>query len=97
VGNGTSNAYEAQTVALATGASYSASENVSGNDVVGSTCADGKPFALAGYSSGDTFDAAFAAASTSMTAPAFTNLTSDKVVIVWNKTCPVTPPTSPQV
>ncbi len=89
VGNGTPNAYEAQTIPLATGASYSASENVTGNNVVGATCADGKPFALAGYSSGDTFAQAFANASSSAVAPAFTNLQSDKVVIVWNKTCPV--------
>lgn len=89
VGNGTLNAYEAQTIPLAPGASYSASENVTGNDVVGASCADGKPFALAGYSSGNTFAEAFANASSSMIAPAFTNLQSDKVVIVWNKVCPV--------
>ncbi len=87
VGNGTPNSYEARTIALAQGADYSASENTTGNNTVGATCADGKPFALNGYSSGDTLLQAQNAATTTA-APAFTGLTSDKFVIVWNKTCP---------
>lgn len=86
VGNNTPNAYEARTIDLAAGADYKAEENTTGNNVVGATCADGKPFALSGYSSGDSLAAAQSAA-TSSQAPAFTNLTSDKYVIVHNVTC----------
>ncbi len=87
VGNNSANAYEAKTIPLATGASYSAAENTTGNEVVGATCADGKPFALDGYKSGDNLAAA-QAATLSATAPQFAGLTNDKVVIVLNKTCP---------
>lgn len=86
VGNNTPNAYEAMTIPLASGADYKAEENTSGNDVVGATCADGKPFALQGYSSGNTLAEA-QGATVGTTAPAFTGLTSDKYVITHNVTC----------
>lgn len=86
VGNNTSAAYEAKTVDLASGADYTATEDTTGNDVVGVTCEDGKPFALQGYSSGNTLAEA-QNATTSPTAPAFTGLTSDKYVITKNISC----------
>lgn len=86
VGNNTPNAYEAMTIDLASGADYKAEENTSGNEVVGATCEDGKPFALQGYQSGNTLLEA-QNASTSTTAPAFIGLTSDKYVITKNVTC----------
>lgn len=84
VGNGTPTAYEAMTIPLANGAMYNATENT--GTVTGATCQDGKPFALSGYSSGDTMQAA-QAATMSSTSPTFTNLQSNKYVIVWNVTC----------
>lgn len=88
--NGDPTPYQAMTVSLASGASYSTNEVLDGT-VVGSSCATfsdtGKPkFALVGYSSGNTLAQA-AAAAKSTTAPNLTNITSDKYVIVWNKTC----------
>lgn len=85
------NAYEATTVSMDSGAEYSLSEDVTGPNV-GASCADGKPFALAGYSTGAS-EAAAAAATPSGTAPALTNITSDTYIIVWNADCtPVVPP-----
>lgn len=83
-GNGTPEAYEAQTIALASGADYSTYETIS------APCTDATPFELVGYSTGDSLAAA-EAAPVSMTVPAFTGLTSDKFVIVWNETCPPVP------
>jgi hypothetical protein len=83
-GNGTPNAYEASTIALQTGADYSTYEDAS------TSCTAAYPFTLAGYTTGDDMATAQAATPT-MTVPAFTGLTSDKVVIVWNKTCPPAP------
>lgn len=77
--------YRAITSPMTTGASYTTSEITSGS-TVGATCADGKPFALVGYSSGNTLAEAQVAPVTSA-APAFTGLTSDKTVIVWNTKC----------
>ena len=95
IGSGTGNyalgaannpAYQATTVDMTSGASYSTYE-VTGGSVVGSACvANGAPYALTGYSVGDTLAQAQQAAPT-MTAPAFTNLTSDKFVIVRNDDC----------
>lgn len=82
------NAYEAVTADMTSGASYTTNE-VTGGDVVGATCADGKPFALVGYTTGDTPEQA-AAATPSATVPSFTNLQSNHYVIVWNQTCPTT-------
>ena len=86
VGNNTPNPYEAKTIALASGADYKAEENTSGNEVVGASCDDGKPFALEGYTSGDTLEAA-QTGTMSESAPAFTDLTNDKYLIVWNEPC----------
>ncbi len=77
--------YEAMTVAMDSGADYTTNEVFTG-DVVGAQCADGKPFALVGYTTGDTYAEAASAMPTS-TVPAFVGLESDKYVIVWNDDC----------
>jgi hypothetical protein len=88
------NAYEAVTADMTSGASYTTNEDTTG-DLVGASCSDGKPYALAGYSSGAT-EADAQAATMSATPPDFTNLTSNENVIVWNVTCPP-PDTTPPV
>jgi hypothetical protein len=80
-------AYDATTTGLVTGNNYSTNEIIDGS-VVGATCSSTVPFTLVGYTSGDTLAAA-QAGTPSMTSPAFTNLTSDKYVIVWNNKCSV--------
>lgn len=80
-------AYEASYIGGAVGDDYSTHEVTSGNDVVGASCSDGKPFALVGYTTGDSLAQAQQGTPTTDT-PAFTNLQADKYVIVWNKTCP---------
>ncbi len=80
-------AYEASYVGGAVGDDYATNE-VTGGAVVGASCADGKPFALVGYTTGDTLIAAEGGVP-SLTAPSFTNLQSDKYVIVHNTKCPV--------
>ncbi len=77
--------YQAVTTAMTKGADYETKELVNG-DVVGAECAAGKPFALQGYTSGDTKSAAMTA-TPSMEMPSFTNLQNDKHVIVWNRDC----------
>ncbi|HBV01452.1 MAG TPA: hypothetical protein DEF00_03620 [Candidatus Taylorbacteria bacterium] len=77
--------YEAQTSSMTAGADYSTNEDTSLASV-GASCADGKPFALLGYTTGGT-EAAAVVATLSSTSPAFTGLTSNKYVIVWNKDC----------
>lgn len=92
VGNNTPNAYEAMTIPLANGASYNATENIS--SAVGASCADGKPFAIGGYTSGATLAAA-QAGTVSSTSPSFTNLQANQFVIVWNRTCEAPAPPTP--
>lgn len=77
--------YQAMTTQMSLGADYSTKEEVSG-DVVGAQCATGKPFALVGYTTGNTLAEA-AAATPSMAMPAFENLQTSKHVIVWNRDC----------
>jgi|GEM_PF-1925729 hypothetical protein len=87
VGLNTPNPYEAKTSpAFDSGANYTTHEDTSGNNV-GASCSDGKPFALVGYTSGDTLGDAQSATPT-LTEPSFTGMTTSKFVIVWNKTCP---------
>ncbi len=83
-------AYEASFSNAAIGSSYSTWENTS-TGAVGESCDGLHPYALVGYTTGATWIAA-AAASPSAAVPNFPNLTSDQYVIVWNKTCQVTPP-----
>lgn len=88
VGNNTANAYEAKTLEFEPGADYATHEVM--NDTVGASCEEGKPFALAGYSSGESMEEA-ASSTPSMTAPDFMDLQSSKYVIVWNEDCSLTP------
>jgi hypothetical protein len=84
------NPYEAVTSDMSQGASYSTNE-VTGGSVVAAACTvGGAPYALVGYSTGDTLAEA-QAATPSTTAPSFTDLQNDKYVIVWNQTCPPAP------
>jgi hypothetical protein len=77
--------YQAATSEMTKGADYETKEMVNG-DVVGAQCATGKPFALQGYTVGNTHAEALAA-TPSMAMPSFTNLQQDKFVIVWNRDC----------
>ncbi|MBX4200805.1 hypothetical protein KW786_01620 [Candidatus Parcubacteria bacterium] len=81
--------YQAVTADMTSGGSYSTSEVM--NSTTGAQCPaqgteGGVPFMLMGYSTGNTLAQAQAAAPT-MTPPSFTNLMSDKYVIVWNMPC----------
>lgn len=77
-------AYQAETIEFNNGADYGTSEVLGTN--VGATCAEGKPYALGGYKTGDTMQTAASSTATT-TAPAFTNMQTDKFVIVWNVAC----------
>lgn len=88
--NGNPTPYQAITSEMTAGADYSTNE-VTGGSVVGASCSTGQPFALVGYSTGNSLSEA-ENGTKSLTIPSFTNLQSDKYVIVWNMTCPVTPP-----
>lgn len=77
--------YQAVTAPMTKGADYETKEVVSG-EVVGAQCTNGKPFALLGYTSGNTKDEALAE-TPSMAMPSFSNLQQDKFVIVWNSDC----------
>jgi hypothetical protein len=84
--NGNPTPYQAITADMSSGASYST--NAVTNSVVGASCTAGTPFALLGYTSGNTLAEA-QAATISSTVPSFTNMTSDKFVIVWTQDCSV--------
>lgn len=97
-GYATSTPYAAVTSAMDSGADYSTNETIDGSTVYAAdsdVCPAGK-FRFVGYRTGDTREEAEGAA-LSADAPAFTNLTSDKYVIVENTPCPVPPaiPTTP--
>lgn len=81
--------YQAATSEMTSGASYSTNETF--DDVVGASCTSETPFALVGYTTGESLSEAENATPT-LTPPAFTNITTDKFVIVWNEDCtPVVP------
>jgi len=83
--NGNPVPYQAETVAMDSGADYATNE-ITGGQIVGPSCSGDQPFKLMGYTSGDTM--ALAASGTlSEVIPTFIHMTSDKFVIVWNKTC----------
>lgn len=74
------NPYQATTSDMNVGADYSTYENT------GTSCLSPMMYALTGYSTGETLvEAEGSAVSTDV--PTFTDLPSDKFVIVWNKTC----------
>lgn len=74
------NPYQATTSDMTVGAEYTTYENTE------TTCVSPMMYALVGYTSGDTLEEA-SLAEPSLTPPNFTDLQSDKFVIVWNKTC----------
>lgn len=79
------NPYFATTSDMSLGADYTTNEVL--GSAVGAQCTlNGTPYALVGYTTGDTLAAA-AAGTPSTTVPSFTNLQKDQYVIVWNKTC----------
>lgn len=82
------NSYQAVTTEMEEGSSYTTSEDVTGDTVAASCSEGGAPFALTGYTTGATFEEA-AAATPGPTVPAFTNLTEDMHVIVWNDDCSI--------
>ncbi|MEX0931155.1 MAG: hypothetical protein WDZ88_00225 [Candidatus Paceibacterota bacterium] len=77
--------YQAVTNEMTKGADYETNEVLTGN-TVGASCTEGKPFALHGYTTGNTHEEAMTATS-SMTMPTFTDMQEDKYVIVWNIDC----------
>lgn len=77
-------AYKATTSDMSSGANYSTEETAS------TSCTAEYPFSFVGYSTGNTIEEA-SVGLVSVTIPSFTNITSDKFVIVWNKTCPPAP------
>ena len=78
-------AYEVQTSPLASGANYTTRELTDGTSL-GASCADGKPFALQGYTMGST-EAEAAGMAPDSDAPFLANITSDMHIIVWNMDC----------
>jgi hypothetical protein len=86
--NGDTTPYQAMTVAMTPGGSYSVTETMNTN--TGAACPTagsegGVKFMQDGYSVGNTL--AEAKAATPMLAADLTNITSDKYIIVWNRTC----------
>ncbi len=72
------------------GKTYAETEDTSSSTTTTATSCDGThPYALAGYTSGDTMGEA-ASGTPTMTPPYFANMTGSKFVIVWNTTCAVT-------
>ena len=78
------NSYKAETVEMTSGADYSTNEVM--DSVVSASCPSDAPFALVGYTTGNTIEEA-ALATPSLVAPSFVNITNDKFVIVWNTDC----------
>ncbi len=95
VGFNSANPYEAVTSDMSTGADYTTNE-VTGGPIVGADCTTGQPYALVGYTTGDTLVEAQGATPTT-SVPNFTNIHGNKYVIVWNQVCQVapTPSTTP--
>lgn len=78
--------YQAVTSYMTVGADYSTYE-ITTTPAVGVSCEiSGTNYALLGYTYGNTLNEA-KSATRSFTPPSFTNMTSDKFVIVWNDNC----------
>lgn len=82
--NGDPTAYQAKTVEMPLGSDYATNEVM--DATTAENCSADEPFALNGYSTGDTYAQAQNAPVTSI-APDFMALTGDKYVIVWNADC----------
>jgi len=78
--------YQVMTDAMTAGASYSTNE-ITTTEAVGTSCeVEGTQYALVGYTYGDTLEEA-RNATPSLVAPSFTNMTTDKYVIILNDDC----------
>ncbi len=89
------NPYQAITSDMSPGASYTAHERLD-QDNVALDCTTNKPYRLVGYTTGATMEDA-AGATPSMTVPAFTNMTGDQNIIIWNASCSPTSTTTGQI
>lgn len=78
--------YQAVTVPMTKGATYATAELLLG-DTVAAACELGTPFALQGYTTGDTLEEAMTTTSATTSSPSFSNIQNDKYVIVWNRDC----------
>jgi hypothetical protein len=87
VGVNSETPYTAVTSEMTSGADYSAEEEM--GEIVDTTCENGRPFALTGYTSGDTLEEA-AGEEPSLTVPELTDIETDKFIIVWNDDCATT-------
>jgi len=76
--------YEASTSTIEANGTYTAYENTE-TSLVGTSCKDGKPYALVGYSSGTSLEGAIESEK-SETAPTVT-VDGDQYIIVWNEAC----------
>jgi len=90
--NGDPTPYQAVTSNMTQGADYSTNE-ITGGLAVGASCDSGQPYALVGYSIGDTLLQAEQATVTT-NIPSLTDILSDKFIIVQNITCPIQSSTS---
>src|SRR3989344_5682311 len=72
------NPYEATTADMSSGADYSLEEDLSALNV-GASCSEGKPFALVGYTTGDT-EVGAAGETPSLTPPSLIGITTDKFI-----------------
>lgn len=89
---GASDVYGADTAAMSAPADYTTAEVTSGDSLVVPSlgqCAPGKYY-LSGYRMSDVDFATATTATLSAVAPVFVGLTTDRYVIVENKTCPTT-------
>jgi hypothetical protein len=88
-GFNSSKPYEAVTAEMTQGANYNTRETLSWtkDGVVSGNCRAGTPFVFQGYTWGNTLAEAAAGTPTTTSWPRFSNMTSDKYVIVWNKHC----------
>ncbi len=80
------NSYMATTSNMSLGANYATNE-VMGSTVATKCTLDGAPYALEGYSTGNTLAQAETTRVHNKTAPSFTNLLSNKYIVVWNINC----------
>ncbi len=80
-----SSSYSFTSAAMNQGADYKVTELVNGSQV-GNSCSDGKPYALRGYTVGNSVADA-ADNSVSSTIPDLKNLQTNKYIIVWNERC----------
>lgn len=77
--------YQGMTTEMTQGADYSTNE-ILDESIVGVSCTEGKPFALQGYTTGNTREEAMNATA-SLIMPSFINMQNDKFIIVWNRDC----------